>query len=430
MASTNIKSIRVWQESAFGSLQANGDPTTTIPGSAVAVDAQRAEITSYGEVASNERDTVRWGPFDIAPDPETVPGSSGALINRRTGEVSIVLPGLMGLGTTDPDDNPLVWMLASSFADSGTPDIASEEAVADAETQTFGVDDETAYPPGLLIQATGQQVAAQFSAVVDATTVDHVEHSPAFSSEVDADVVRLCRTFGSTLGAPGSVLGPSLAFCADFAGGRTFATGCRLSNITLGGTGRRVDATTLTFTAALIYDDHSNSNGDVLPFRAAGAHVLHTLHADPVLSNAINEADEAYPRIAGRISLPIDEWSISCAPQLTPLSDWRTVLGMSDMEVTGYETEVSITLATPNANLANDFKNRVQRQLMIPFGPPGVGNGAAVFLPGAIITSDPNVRNTSGQIVRQTLTYRPGRWSGDVGTGNLKNSPFRIGFSR
>lgn len=88
-----------------------------------------------------------------------------------------------------------------------------------------------------------------------------------------------------------------------------------------------------------------------------------------------------------------------------------------------------MTLDTPIAALSSDWRNRVQRQLMIPFGPPGAGNGAAIFLPGAVLVSDPDIRNTSGELVRQSLTYRQGKWGGDVGTGNLKNSPFRIGFS-
>lgn len=427
MASTNIKSLRVWQESSFGDLAGNGDPSTTIPGSAVALDCNRAEITSYGEIAANERDTVRWGPYHIAPDPETVPDSNGNLIARRVGDVTFTLP-LEGLGSGDSDDNPLVWLLASGMADSGAPGIASETAASNVATQTFDVDDESEYPPGLLFQALGLQAAAQFSAVVDASVEDTVEHSPAFSAELNNTVIRLCRTFGAVLGAPGTVLGPSVGFCADFGGGRTFARGSRLKALTLTGTGRRVDATSFTFGSALIYDDHSNSDGDVVPYRS-GARVLHTLHADPILSNAIDTSDGAYPRIAGRTSLPIDEWSITLTNTLSPLGQWRNVLGMSDMEVSAVDVEVSLTLSTPLTALAADFRNRTQRQLMLPFGPPGAGNGAAVFLPGAVLTVDPNLRDTGGEIVRQTLVYKPGRWGGDVGTGNLKNSPFRIGFS-
>lgn len=429
MASTNIKALRVWQESAFGDLANNGDPSTTIPGTAVALDCNRAEITSYGEIAANERDTVRWGPYHISPDVESVPDSNGNLIARRTGDVTFTLP-LEGLGAGDSDDNPLVWLLASGMADSGAPDIANETVATHADAQTFTVDDESAYPPGLLIQAIGLQAAAQFSSVLNNNTAN-ITHSPAFSAELDDTVIRLCRTFGAVLGAPGTVLGPSLGFCADYAEGRTFARGCRLKSLTLTGTGRRVDATGFTFGSALIYDDHSNSDGDVVPFRS-GARVLHTLHADPILSNVIATGG-TYPRIAGRTSLPIDpngQWTVTLTNTLSPLGTWRNVLGMSDMEVSAVDVEVTIPVSTPIAALASDFRNRSARQLMLPFGPPGAGNGAAVFLPGALLTIDPNLRDTSGEIVRQTLVYKPGRWGGDGGNTTLiSNSPFRIGLS-
>lgn len=425
MGSTNIKALRVWQESAFGDLGANGDPSTTIPESAVAIDVNRAEVTSWGEPAANERETVRWGPYHIAPDPETVPDSNGDLIKRRVGDITIAMP-LEGFGTGDSDDNPLGWMLASGLADSGAPGITNETVTAHASAQTFTVDDESEYPPGLMIQALGLQAAAQFAAVVDASTAN-VQHSPAFSAELDDTVIRLCRTFGAVLGHPATVLGPSVGFCADYANGRTFARACRLKGLTITGTNRRVDASSMVFGSPLIYDDHTASDGDVTPWRS-GARVLHTLHADPILSNAIATGGN-YPRIAGRTSLPIGEWSINLTLVHAPLTDWRPCMGQSDTEIAGVEVEVSMTLDTPIAALSNDWRNRVQRQLMIPFGPPGAGNGAAIFLPGAVLVSDPDIRNTSGELVRQSLTYRQGKWAGDVGTGSLKNTPFRIGFS-
>lgn len=421
--STNIKALRVWQESTFGDLDASGDPSYTIPEGAVALDVNRGEITAYGEIASNDRDTVRWGPYEIAPDPETVPDAEGDLIPRRVGDVTFTLP-LEGLGTGDSDDNPFCWILASGFADSGAPAIASETVVAHASAQTFTVDDESNYPPGLLIQAI-QGAAAEYSAIVDASSAN-VQHSPAFSAELDDTVIRLCRTFAARLGAPGTVLGPSLGFCSDYAGGRTFARGCRLSGLSLSGTGRRVDAA-VTLSSALIYDDHASSDGDVEPFRS-GAHVLHTLKAGPIASNVIATGG-TYPRIAGRVDLPIDEWSINITLNQRPLGHWRNVLGRTDTEITGYLCEATITLATPNSAFSNDYRNRSRRQLMIPFGPGGAGQGMAVFMPGAILKSDPDIRDTSGEIVRQTLVYNQGRWGGDVGTGSLKNSPLRIGLS-
>jgi hypothetical protein len=424
MASAILAALRVWQETSYLDLAENGDPSTTVPGSAVALDCNRAEITAYGEPAANPRETVRSGPYHVADDPETVPDSTGALIKRRVGDVTLTMP-LEGLGSGDSDDNPFCWLLASGFADSGA-DLANETVVAHASAQTFTVADNSKYPRGLLIQALGLQAAAQFSAVVDASTVN-VQHSPAFSAELDDTVVRLCRTFGSVLGAPGTVLGPSLGFCGDYGGGRTFARGARLKTLTISGTNRRVDATAMTFGSPLIYDDHASSDVYQTPYRS-GAKVLHTLHADPILSNAIATGG-TYPRIAGRTSLPIGEWSIAITLTHAPLTDWRNCAGQSDTEITDVDAVVTLTLDTPIAALTADWRNRVQRQLMIPFGPAGAGQGAAFYLPGAVLTSDPDIRDRSGVIVRQTLVYRPGMWGGDVGAGSLKNSPMRLGFS-
>lgn len=424
MASATLAALRVWKEGAYLDREANGDPSTTVPGSALALDVNRAEITAYGEPAANPRETVRSGPYHIADDPETVTDSTGALIRRRVGDVTLTMP-LEGLGSGDSDDCPLMWLLASGLADSGAPGITNETVVDHASTQTFTVSDEEEYPPGLLIQALGLQAAAQFSAIVDASTTA-VQHSPAFTSDLNATVIRLCRTFGSVLGAPGSVLGPSLGFCGDYGGGRTFARGARLKALTLSGAGRRVDGA-FTFGSPLIYDDHASADVNHTPYRS-GAKVLHTLHADPILSNAIATGGN-YPRIAGRTSLPIGEWSIAMTMTHAPLTDWRNCAGQSDIEVVDVDAVVTLTLDTPIAALTADWRNRVQRQLMVPFGPAGAGQGAAFYLPAAVLTTDPDIRDRSGAIVRQTLVYRPGKWGGDVGTGSLKNSPMRLGFS-
>ena len=72
--------------------------------------------------------------------------------------------------------------------------------------------------------------------------------------------------------------------------------------------------------------------------------------------------------------------------------------------------------------------DRVSRQVLVGTGPTGTGKGAAFYIPSAFLTVDPLTYDVSGEIVKQVLTYNQGRFGGDVGTGDAKNSLFRIGL--
>ena len=111
----------------------------------------------------------------------------------------------------------------------------------------------------------------------------------------------------------------------------------------------------------------------------------------------------------------------------------NSILAMSDMEISDVQVELSLTLSTVNTTIANDFFNRTVRQVLVGTGPQGTGQGCAIMLPAAMLTSDPSVYDVSGNdIVRQQLNYVQSRYAGDFSTtayeANAGNSPFRLGL--
>ncbi len=432
MATSYIRSIRIIQESSFGSLTDNAPDTTIFNGTDdEELDCNRADLTTVGDLAQNERDDIRSGFYGVPADPETVPDSNGDLLPRRTGQLTVTL-NLRGSGSQDSDDDPLVWLLAAGMTDGGKPALATETVTANAQAQTFEVADESQYVVGQILQTALVGGRAEFAGIVDATdgTPDLVEYSPAFSSELDGDDIYACRTFVSKPGAPGTVLGSSLAFRLDGDGWRTYAFGCRPSSYAFSGTGRRVQLT-ITLDAAYIYDDHDNASAAAIasvPYRTDGK-VCHTLDCEVIVSNVIDTGDAAYPRIAGRSALKVDEWTLSITNELAPLTCPDSILGMADMEVTNRMCEASFTLSVPDSTFASDFLNRSQRQVMIGFGPGTAGEGACVFLPAGFLTVDPQKRDLGGPLVRQVLTYREGYWGGDQSSTALSNTPLRIGLT-
>ena len=104
---------------------------------------------------------------------------------------------------------------------------------------------------------------------------------------------------------------------------------------------------------------------------------------------------------------------------------------MSNMDISDVSVELSLTLSTVNTTIADDYFNRTVRQVIVGTGPQGDGQGCAIMLPAAQLTTDPSAYDVSGNdIVRQQLTYQQSRYAGDFSTAayeaNAGNSPFRI----
>jgi hypothetical protein len=435
MATTAIRSIKIVRESTFGSLSSTTlEPDGSVFDNAVELDCVRAGITPFGDAPANERDEVRSTFGDVCPEPETIPrAADGLAYQLRRGDVSLSIYAA-GIGTLAPDSNPLFWILDAGWTPAVQPDNAGENAQSNVAAQVFEVDDGEAWDLGQLISITRLGKKAEFSSIVKITDAV-IEHSPAFSAEADAGPsrVRPCRTWSSN---PGT-LGASLAIQIEGDGFRVRAYGIRPSALAITATGRRC-MFDFTMSAAIVTEDPSvallaGTNIGAPPLRSGGW-ALHTLGAEVVISDVIDEDDAAYPRIPGRFVPEVDSWTMQLTNELDAVGAGMSssVLGMSEWEVTKRSASCSFTVDARDAGeeFAADYHNRRHRQVMFGMGPGGAdGSGACVQFPRAFLTADPNKRNVSGPRTQLDLNYGAGIWTGDDGTATTAaNAAFRIGF--
>jgi hypothetical protein len=184
-----------------------------------------------------------------------------------------------------------------------------------------------------------------------------------------------------------------------------------------------------TFQAALIQDDHANATGPVEPLVLGGA-TQHFRNAYAVVSSPVTYSRTNISGSTGeeldRIALDAETFTFNITNTLTPKGFSNNILTMSDMEVTSVDLECTLTLSAVKTDIADDFKNRVIRQVLIGTGPIGNGQGMALFIPAGYLTIDPNKYDVGGEIVKQTLTYKQTRFGGDVGTTQPANTPIRL----
>ena len=183
-----------------------------------------------------------------------------------------------------------------------------------------------------------------------------------------------------------------------------------------------------TYQSACIQDDHGSAVGPIEP--------LYNTGAPPFLRNSYVVVSDTAPSSRvnattgdklGRIELDCEDFSLTVTNTLTPLGTSESILAMSNMDISGVDVELTLTLSTVNTTIANDYFNKTLRQVLIGTGPSGDGEGCAIMLPAAMLTNDPSAYDVSGNdIVRQTLTYKQARYAGDVSEINAANSPFRL----
>jgi hypothetical protein len=186
----------------------------------------------------------------------------------------------------------------------------------------------------------------------------------------------------------------------------------------------------LVYQSALIQDDHGNAVGPVEPVYNSGAaqlfrgaYVVASSTSPTSLTNATTGDKLA------RTALQAEDFSLTLTNTLTPLGHSNDILAMSDMDISDTTVELTLTLSSPSALVADDFFNRTVRQILVGTGPQGDGLGCAIMLPAAMLTVDPSAYDVSGNdIVRQQLTYSQSRFGGDVVESNAANSPFRLGL--
>jgi len=114
-----------------------------------------------------------------------------------------------------------------------------------------------------------------------------------------------------------------------------------------------------TFQAALIQDDHGNATGPIEPVVLSGAtqhfrNAYAVVSDDPVTysrTNVVGTTGEELPRLA----LDAEGFTFNISNTLTPKGHSNSILGMSDMEVSGVDVECTLTLSSVNSNFSIRF---------------------------------------------------------------------------
>jgi hypothetical protein len=250
--------------------------------------------------------------------------------------------------------------------------------------------------------------------------------SPAFSDE-PSSIYPMQTWYTPTSTSSGQVTS-SLCFRIDGVNFRTYAYGCKLVSLNISVTNGRLLGQ-FTFQSALIQDDHANASGPIEPVVLSGA-TQHFRNAYAIVSSPVTYSRTNVVGTTGeeldRIALDAEGFTFNIVNTLTPKGFSNNILTMSDMEVTNLDVECSLTLSSVKTDLIDDFKDRVVRQVLIGTGPIGNGQGMALLIPAGYLTVDPNKYDVSGEIVKQTLTYKQTRFGGDVGTTQPANTPIRL----
>ena len=427
------RSLSIAVESSFGSL----DASTGLPSSSgltyISIPCERDPIVIAGEPVASERNDARDGSYFVPSEPDTV-YSGGSRVRRRTGSIVCRVDlTTVGSSASNYTSNCLGLLLGAGFK-TKVPSVASDSVTA-VDVNTYTPSSAPAVADIGTLVSTTLNGRAEYSAMTDNDVTGNVKMSPALSATGFTDIRGMQTWYTPSRTSTGD-FESSVAFRIDGVNFRTEAYGCVLESMNITLDNGRLMAE-FTFQAAYITDNHSAASGPVEPaynsgaaplFR--GAYVVVSDAAPSSLTNATS-ADAL-----GRISLDCEDFSLTYTNTLTPLGHSNSILAMSNMEISDVTVELSLTLSTVNTTVANDYLNRVVRQVLIGTGPVGDGLGCAIMLPAGMLTVDPNVYDVSGNdIVRQTLTYQQSRYAGDysgestaIYESNAGCSPFRLGL--
>lgn len=433
MATVHIRSLGVAEESSFGSLAATGLPDNTGLTFTSMGDIERASITFDGqESPSTEREDPRTAAYHRPPEPVTV-YNSGTAQKRRTGTISLTV-ALRTIGSKTAfltySSVPLHRLLASGMG-VHTPNAQSIAVTGAVGDNDFTVADIANLTVGELFAVDMGTTRREFSAITGLTeggATDTVTHSPALSAGLSNETVHLCQTLYGRLGVSG--LGSSVAIRADGDGWRYYANGCRMESLAVNASDRKV-MLEITLRAAIIQDGHSDAavaaGTNIVEPTYADGNIAHTIGSYAVITGSI--ASASAPAKLARTVVDVDEWSFSLTNTLAPRSHSDDILGMSELEVVDQTATMDLTLSVPSSTYDDDFWSATQRSVLLGFGPTGEGNGACIYLPAAHLTTDAGMRDLGGDLVRQTLNFRQGRWALDDATVAPANTHVRIGLS-
>ena len=425
--SVTHRSISVATESSFGSIDTSSGLPSPSGLTFLSLPCEKDPIVVYGDPVVNERTEARDGPHGLPPEPDTV-WSAGSRVQRRTGQVQVTIDfTTIGADANTYAGTGLGKLLNAGFLTSLPLFTSADTVVGDDVNYFTPTTTNTNYKIGGLVGSiiNGR---CEYSAVSsnNRASAGKIGVSPAFSDE-PSTIYPMQTWYTPTSTSSGQVTS-SLCFRVDGVNFRTYAYGCKLVSLNVSvNNGRLMGA--FTFQAALIQDDHANATGPIEPLVLGGA-TQHFRNAYAVVSSPVTYSRTNISGSTGeeldRIALDAETFTFNITNTLTPKGFSNNILTMSDMEVTNVDLECTLTLSAVKTDIANDFKNRVIRQVLIGTGPIGNGQGMALFIPAAYLTVDPNKYDVGGEIVKQTLTYKQTRFGGDVGTTQPANTPIRL----
>lgn len=425
--SVTHRSISVATESTFGSIDTSSGLPANGALSFISLPCEKDPIVIYGDIVVNERSEARDGPHGLPPEPDTV-YSAGSRVQRRTGQVQITMDfTTVGSAANTYASTGLGMLLNAGFLTS-LPLFTSADTVTGDDVNFFTpTTTNTNYKIGGLV---GSIIAGrcEYAGITSNNRggAGKIGVSPAFSDE-PSTIYPMQTWYTPTSTSSGQVTS-SLCFRIDGVNFRTYAYGCKLVSLNISVTNGRLLGQ-FTFQSALIQDDHANASGPIEPVVLSGA-TQHFRNAYAVVSSPVTYSRTNVVGTTGeeldRIALDAEGFTFNIVNTLTPKGFSNNILTMSDMEVTNLDVECSLTLSSVKTDLIDDFKDRVVRQVLIGTGPIGNGQGMALLIPAGYLTVDPNKYDVSGEIVKQTLTYKQTRFGGDVGTTQPANTPIRL----
>lgn len=425
--SVTHRSISVATESSFGSIDTSSGLPSASGLTFLSLPCEKDPIVVYGDPVVNERTEARDGPHGLPPEPDTV-WSAGSRVQRRTGQVQVTIDfTTIGADANTYAGTGLGKLLNAGFLTSLPLFTSADTVVGDDVNYFTPTTTNTNYKIGGLV---GSIIAGRCEyAGITSNNRDgagKIGVSPAFSDE-PSTIYPMQTWYTPTLTSSGQVTS-SLCFRIDGVNFRTYAYGCKLVSLNISVTNGRLLGQ-FTFQSALIQDDHANASGPIEPVVLSGA-TQHFRNAYAVVSSPVTYSRTNVVGTTGeeldRIALDAEGFTFNIVNTLTPKGFSNNILTMSDMEVTNLDVECSLTLSSVKTDLIDDFKNRVVRQVLIGTGPIGNGQGMALLIPAGYLTVDPNKYDVSGEIVKQTLTYKQTRFGGDVGTTQPANTPIRL----
>ena len=438
--STRRSSVAFASETVF----ANTDPATGLPviphggglDFKIAGGVAYTDVSTVGEVQMNSRDTQVRDRAEALPDePVSMLDASGDRVDLSTGQFTITFEEVTPIGAPAPAD-PVQTYADLPIALALDSALFVEPSAIPADVVAAGIDANSftstvllgAYNAGVLLSMVING-RAEYTAITrtdpNLLAAGRVDYSPEVSRTLaNPDDVRQMRTYGP---AQSLAAGKTVAIRFDGVGWRTYCYGCILTGISATVNNHRLQFA-LTFQAALVMDDHANSDvADPIYPSGSPAHLLGCYVE--ISDDAVPSDGSSTPYAQGRETLDVDEAGFDITMDVTRRGQTQTLAG-AGWEITNVQCTASITLSEPTPTVEFDYRDEVRRSVLIGFGPGGTeGEGIALYIPAGVLTADPNLRETGGERVRQQLQYNAGRWRGDDSPANsLLNSSFRLGM--